>query len=258
MTVLDAVTAAARRAGEMMLKPFDAAVHRKEGHFNIVTETDVAVQVLLRKELKRIDPAARFFAEEQQNDPLTAEPTFVVDPIDGTLNYYRRRNCSAVSIALLKDKRPVLGVVYDPYADEMFTAEYGRGAYLNGQPIHVSSVPPEDAVVSIGTSPYDPALAKRTMAAATRFLLAAGDLRRSGSAALDLCHTACGRSDIFYELKLQPWDVAAGSLILTEAGGIFRSLGRSAPCYDGPCGILACTPECEELAVKVMKEEGIL
>ncbi len=256
--MLNAIIAAARSAGTIMLQSAHAAVHRKEGHFNLVTDADVAVQAFLQAELRRIAPDARFYAEEQENAPLTDAPTFVVDPIDGTLNFARGRHCSAISIALLKEKQPVLGVIWQPYSNEMFSAAAGEGACLNGSPIHVASVPPENAVVSFGTSPYNPSLARKTLSAATRFLLSAGDLRRSGSAALDLCELACGRSDIFFELQLQPWDVAAGSLIVQEAGGIFRSLGHAAPYYEGPGGMLACTPQCESMAMDILAAEGCL
>ncbi len=252
--MLSQIVSAAREAGRMMLEYRDAAIHQKEGHFNFVTDTDVAVQRYLQKELLSLLPDGRFFAEEQENDPLTDAPTFVVDPIDGTLNFMRHRNASAVSIGLLENKQPVMGVVYNPYADEMFTAEKGKGARLNEREIAVSQAPFDQAIVSIGTSPYDAELARGTMTAATQFLLRGGDLRRSGSAALDLCDVACGRSDIFFELRLRPWDVAAGSLLVTEAGGVFRSLGHDAPYYDDACGMLACNALCESAAMEVLGE----
>ena len=254
LPMLTQIVSAAREAGRMMLRFRDAAIHQKEGHFNYVTDTDVAVQRFLQKELLSMLPGSRFFAEEQENDPLTGAPTFVVDPIDGTLNFMRHRNASAVSIALLKDKKPVIGVIYNPYADEMFTAEAGKGAYLNERRIFASQTPFDQAMVSFGTSPYDQELAQRTMRAAEAFLLNAGDLRRSGSAALDLCDVACGRSDIFFELRLRPWDVAAGSLLVTEAGGVFHSLGHDAPYYDGASGMLACNAPCEERAIEILRE----
>ena len=252
--MLNQIVSAARQAGRMMLQYRDAAIHQKEGHFNYVTDTDVKVQQFLQKELLSLLPGSRFFAEEQENDPLTDAPTFVVDPIDGTLNFMRHRNASAVSIGLLENKRPVMGVIYNPYADEMFTAEAGKGAFLNGRKITVSGAPFDQAMVSFGTSPYDAELANRTMKAAAQFLLRAGDLRRSGSAALDLCDVACGRSDIFFELRLRPWDVAAGSLLVTEAGGVFRSLGHDAPYYDGASGMLAANALCESPALEIIKE----
>ena len=252
--MLERIVSAAREAGRMMLKYRNAAIHRKEGHFNDVTDTDVKVQQFLQKELLSLLPGSRFFAEEQENDPLTDAPTFVVDPIDGTLNFMRHRNASAVSIGLLEKKQPVMGVIYNPYADELFSAEAGKGAFLNGRRVYASQTPFDQAMVSIGTSPYDAGLAKRTMSAATQFLLRGGDLRRSGSAAIDLCDVACGRSDIFFELRLRPWDVAAGSLLVTEAGGVFRSLGHDAPYYDGASGMLACNALCERPAMEILVE----
>ena len=254
--MLDKIQQIARKAGEIILNAHNTQSHQKEGHFNFVTDTDVAVQDYLQSSLLSLLPGARFFAEEQENEALTDAPTFVVDPIDGTLNFMRHRNASAISIALLENKQPVLGVIYQPYTDEMYTASLGGGAYLNGSPIHVTDIPFENAMVAFGTSPYDAELAKKTLAAATQFLLQAGDLRRVGSAALDLADLAAGRADIFFELKLRPWDVAAGSLLVTEAGGKFFSLGHDAPYYDGPCGILACNPPCEKDAFRILKEAG--
>ena len=165
----------------------------------------------------------------------------------------RCRNLSAVSIGLLEKKRPVLGVIYNPYADEMFSAEAGKGARLNGRAVHASKTPFENAMVCFGTSPYDADLVNRSIGAARQFLLRAGDLRRSGSAAIDLCDIACGRADVFFELRLRPWDVAAGSLIVGEAGGVFVSLGHDRPYYDDACGILACNRLCEEKAREILE-----
>ena len=244
----------ARKAGDMMLAARDATIHQKEGHYNFVTDADVTVQRYLQKELLSLLPGARFFAEEQENDPLTDEATFVVDPIDGTMNFMRHRNASAVSIALLKNKMPVLGVIYIPYSDEMFTTELRKGAYMNGRRISVSSTPFENGLVLFGTSPYDQDLVQRSMYAAGQFLVQAGDLRRSGAATLDLCDIACGRADIFFELRLRPWDVAAGALLVTEAGGKYLSLQHDRPWFDGPSGMLACNAECEERALHILQE----
>ncbi|MBR5108706.1 MAG: inositol monophosphatase [Clostridia bacterium] len=243
----------AREAGRIMLKYRAAAAHQKEGHFNFVTDADVAVQAFLKKELLSLLPSSRFFAEEQDNEPLGDAPTFVVDPIDGTLNFMRGRNMSAVSIGLLEHRQPVLGVICNPYADEVFSAEAGKGAWLNGRKITVSSTPFDKTMVCFGTSPYDADLVSRSMDAARQFLLRAGDLRRSGSAAIDLCDVACGRADIFFELRLRPWDVAAGSLIVREAGGAFVSLGHDRPYYDDACGILACNQSCEAFAREILE-----
>lgn len=245
----------AREAGKMMLEHRDAAIHQKAGHFNFVTDADVAVQQLVKDRLLAMAPEARFFAEEQENEPLTDAPTFVVDPIDGTLNYMRHRNCSAVSIGYLEGRKPVKAVIYNPFADEMFSAEKGKGAFLNGKPIHVSDTPFENALVIMGTSPYDLELSEQCMRAGREFLRRAGDLRRTGSACVELCDLACGRGDIFFELRLRPWDFAAGALIVTEAGGCFFSLGHEEPWFETPTGVMACNPRCREEAMKILKEQ---
>ena len=252
--MLDRIAAAAREAGRMMLKNQNAPAHQKSGHYNFVTDTDVAVQNFLRKELLSMLPGSRFFAEEQENEPLTCAPTFVVDPIDGTMNFMRDRSASAVSICLMENRQPLLGVIYNPYADEMFAAQAGQGAYRNGQRIFVSQTPFDRALVTLGTSPYDAELVPATMEAARRFLTQAGDLRRTGSAAIDLCDVACGRTDIYFELRLRPWDVAAGALLVTEAGGVYRSLGYDKPYFEGDCGMLACNAACEQEALRVIGE----
>lgn len=252
--MLQQIAAIAKEAGALMLRAQDAAAHQKEGHFNFVTDADVAVQSYVKGALLSILPGARFFAEEQENEALTNAPTFVVDPIDGTLNFMRRRNVSAVSIALLEKKRPIIGVIYNPYADELFTAQTGGGAFCNDHPIHVSQAPFQNALVAFGTSPYDAELADRSLRTAQAFLIQAGDLRRTGSAAVDLCDVACGRADVFFELRLRPWDVAAGSLIVQEAGGRFFSLEHDAPYYDSASGVLACNRTCEADARRVLQE----
>ncbi len=244
--MLDSLTALARDASAMMLSAMAPAVHDKEGHFNFTTDTDLEIQEYLREKLKALKPEAQFFAEEQVNASLTDGPAFVVDPIDGTVNFSRKRNASAVSIAFLENRLPLMGVVMDPFRNELFTAVRGKGACLNGVPVHVSPTPLSRALVNFGSSPYDDDLRTLSLRALGAFLESAGDVRRSGSAALDLCDVACGRSDVFFELRLRPWDVAAGSLIVMEAGGIYRSLDHDSPCYDAPCGVFACSPACEE------------
>ena len=247
-----------RIAGQMMLDAQNAAIHQKEGHFNFVTDTDVAVQEFLKKELSRLAPDAFFFSEEQENAALTASPTFVIDPIDGTINFMRNRRQSAISIAYLVDKQPVLAAVYNPYANEMFTAEKDKGAFLNGKPIHVSDTSFEKCVTAFGTSPYDAELAKQTMTCALDFLLHGGDLRRTGSACVDLCDVACGRADLFFELRLRPWDVAAGSLIVQEAGGFYQSIGHPVPFYDDACGMICGNQKCKDDALRILKGRNIL
>ena len=253
--MLEKIAAAAKEAGKIITAERNAKVYRKEGHYNFVTEADLKVQELLRTLLCAVCPEADFYAEEQENAVLTVRPTWVVDPIDGTLNFMRSRDCSAVSIALLYDRQPVYGAVYLPFQDELFTAQRGKGARMNGQPVSVSQMPFENAMVALGTSPYNSALAKETLKRAERFLLEGGDLRRTGSAAKDLCDVACGRSDVFFELQLSPWDIAAGSLIVEEAGGVFSEYLEAERTFDKKVAILACNKACYPKALEILKQK---
>lgn len=253
--ILDKIEKAARKAGALILNAGRPEAYKKEGHYNFVTETDIRVQELLHAELSEILPEAVFYAEEKTNDPLTEAYTWVVDPIDGTLNFMHHRNCSAISVALLKDRVPVAGLIYNPFCNEVFSAEKGKGARLNGQPIHVSEYPFENAMVAMGTAPYEPALLPVTMKAASAFLSQAGDLRRTGSAAVDLCDVACGRCELFFEYQLAPWDIAAGSLIVQEAGGAFVEFLEPALTFDKKVAVLASNRTCLEPALRILQDQ---
>jgi myo-inositol-1(or 4)-monophosphatase len=240
-------------AGEKMLGFDRPEVYQKEGHANFVTQADIGVQAFLMEELKKAVPEAAFFAEEKENEALTDALTFVIDPIDGTTNFIRGRKCSSISVALLENKEPVMAAILNPYTKELFHAEKGKGAFFNRQPIHVSRQGFTNAMVSFGTSPYDSVLASKKMRAAEKFLLEAGDLRRTGSAAIDLCDVACGRSDIYWELILSPWDFAAGALIVKEAGGLIGSPGRRKLSFDQKTPVLAANPLCYEQANEILR-----
>ena len=229
-----------RAAGAIMRRVPDEVRNNpesKEGSSNFVTAYDVKVQNFLKKNLSEMFPDAHFFAEEdgESSQTLGAGYTFIIDPIDGTTNFMCGYNTSAVSVALLCDGQPLFGGIYDPYRDEYFSAVRGKGATCNGAPIHASTRPTSRGIVAIGASPYR----KDTLSATVRDMTydlfhAFADFRRSGSAALDICHVACGRVDAFCEPVLSPWDFAAGTLILSEAGGICsdfagEALGLSAP-----------------------------
>lgn len=243
-----------RMAGQMMLEGQDARVHHKEGHFNFVTDMDLRIQEMLRRELTQLISGSAFFAEEQENRSLGNGPTWVVDPIDGTVNFMRGLGCSAVSVALLEGRTPMAGLIYNPFSNELYVAQKGLGSRLNGQPIRVSEHGFERALVSFGSSPYEPALARKGLSAALQMLLQAGDLRRSGSAAMDLASVACGRTDCFFEMVLSPWDYAAGALLVTEAGGIFSQPLSAALDFGRPACILASNPACHEPALAIVRE----
>ncbi len=229
-------------------------VHIKEGHANFVTDMDVRVQTELMERLHCLLPEAGFIGEERANDPLSDAPTWIIDPIDGTTNFIRGRRCSAVSVGLAVDKRPTLAAVYQPYTDEMYTAEIGKGAYLNGRRIVVSDKPLDQALVGYGTSPYYEELWDDTLRACGAFLRHAVDLRRCGSAALDLCDVACGRQDVFFEMRLSPWDYAAGALLVIEAGGRIALGGVENATLGEPARALAANAVCFDAAQRLLDE----
>jgi len=239
-----ALQAIVRQAGEIILNAEAFRVEQKEGHANFVTSVDEEVQRFLIDELTKLLPGSAVIGEEQENEPLTETPTWVIDPLDGTSNFIHNYRFSAISVALLENREPVTGVVYQPYAQELFYAEKGCGAFLNDQPIHVSATPIQQALVGFGTSPYNTELAEKSMQAALWFLQHAADVRRCGSAALDLAYVAAGRQDVYFELILRPWDYAAGALLVEEAGGCFAMPQLERRDFNQSTAVLATNPDC--------------
>lgn len=191
-----------------------------KGEINLVTEVDIASESLIRERIATRFPRHQVLAEESGLAETNSEYRWVIDPLDGTTNYAHGYPIFCVSIGLEYKGEAILGVVYDPMRDELFSAERGSGAWLNNKKIHVSSIQKlSKALLSTGF-PYDIKTSKATnLEHWTNFAMHAQALRRDGAAALDLCYTACGRFDGFWELNLSAWDMVAGSLIVTEAGG---------------------------------------
>jgi len=239
--MLKEIIALVRQAGDIVLSARDIAgrTHEKGGAADLVTEYDVAVENFLREHLLHLLPEAAFFGEEteKQGDP-TVGWTFVVDPIDGTTNFVRSLRQSAISVALAKDGVMEYAAVYDPFRDEMFSARRGGGAFLNGAPIRVSDRPLEKGIFGMGTAIYNREFDPRTISVLEQLFRRSCDFRRMGAAALDLCYVAAGRYDAFFEFSLAPWDFAAGSLIITEAGGFVSTMEGEAPPM-ARCGIWA-------------------
>ena len=220
-TILSHIEAAEREASGLMLRARDILAETKSGRRDVVTEYDRRVQALLMQRLAEAVPGAHFFCEEMaERDRLDAARLFIIDPIDGTMNFVHGFHHSCISVAYAERGTVLVAAVYNPYVDELFTAVKGQGARLNGRAIRVTGVPLAGSVVCFGTSPYDAALAGRTFALAQRVFDASLDLRREGSAALDLCSVAAGRAGLYFELQTSLWDYAAGALIVTEAGGV--------------------------------------
>ncbi len=216
------------------------AIDIKSGVADLVTEYDKNIQTQLEIGLKKLLPEAKFIGEEGSNDELTDDGyAFIVDPIDGTTNFIKDYHHSAISVALLKGKEVVAGVVYNPYLDEAFHAIKEQGAFCNDKRISVSDRTIDNGLVLFGSSPYDKSLFPKTIEILSEFFYKALDIRRSGSAALDLCWVACGRAELYFELQTSPWDFAAGKLIVEEAGGIVTALDGSSLSFDGKTSIIA-------------------
>ncbi len=216
------------------------AIDIKSGVADLVTEYDKNIQAQLEIGLKEILPEARFIGEEGSSDELSDDGyAFIVDPIDGTTNFVKDYHHSAISVALLKGKEAVAGIVYNPYLDEMFSAIKGQGAFLNGKKISVSAQPLDKALVLFGSAPYNKELFPKAIEILTDYFYKALDIRRSGSAALDLCSVACGRADLYFELIVSPWDFAAGKLIVEEAGGVVTTIDGEPLSFEGKTSILA-------------------
>ena len=208
-----------RRAARLMLDFADPAVYAKGRHADFVTEGDLAVQSFLIGELTKAFPGACFLAEEGEGQKLTDKFTFIIDPIDGTTNYFRRRRCSMISIGAVENGQPVFGMIYDPYRDELYHAEPGKGAWCGTERLHVADIPFEKALIGFGTGPYYEELFDVTGRSFAALLPVVADIRRTGSACVDLCDVAAGRSDGHFEWCLQPWDYCAATLLVEEAGG---------------------------------------
>ena len=240
--ILNQITKAMRECAQIMLQADRSQIRadEKTGKANFVTKHDKMVQDVMQKKLLQILPEAVFVGEEEDiHASIEKGLAFIVDPIDGTTNFIKDYRVSAISVGVTKDGKPYMGAVYNPYLDEMFTAISGQGAFLNGESIHVSKEPLEHGIVIFGTAPYYEELAEKTFELAYQYFKKSMDVRRSGSAALDLCNVAAGRAELYFELRLSPWDFAAASLIVTEAGGVVTQMDGSPITYSVPCPVLA-------------------
>jgi myo-inositol-1(or 4)-monophosphatase len=217
-TAIEAVV----RAGDLQMARFGGAIHvDKKGKIDLVTEVDLAVERMFRALIAERFPDHAILAEELGGAPTSpAGPCWVFDPIDGTTNYAHGVPIFCASLAFEVDGVAEIGAVYDPTRRELFTAERDGGAFLNGRPLHVSSADALVDAVLVTGFPYDVhQRVDEIVGLFGDFVGQARAVRRLGSAAIDLCYVAAGRMDGFWESDLKPWDIAAGALIVAEAGG---------------------------------------
>lgn len=230
------------KAGELALSQTLAGNIHVKGRGDFVTDADLAVSDYLKEALPQLVPGSRVLSEEGAAETGLQGKLFIIDPIDGTTNLMYHMNLSAVSIGYGEDGDVCLGGVYNPFTQEMFLAQRGKGAFFNGQPIRVS--PDEtlaDALIGVEAGPATLAdqsdFFQRLFALHTQ----GRGLRLTGSAALDLCYVACGRFTAAVFHYLYPWDYAAGWLILTEAGGRLTPMDGTAPTLMGRSAPLAAS-----------------
>lgn len=235
---LDFALILAREAGETLL----AALGRTErgavgykGWRNLVTATDVAVEEHLARRIEDRYPDHGILGEERiRKDAAPDAPRWVIDPLDGTTNFVHQHPFFCVSIGIERAGKGVAGVVFAPYLDELFHAEAGGGAFLNGVACSVSEEGDlAHALLSTGFAYRQDESVNTNLENWSRLSLVARGLRRCGAAALDLAYVACGRYDAFWELYLSPWDVAAGAVLVREAGGNVTDFGGGGGWRDG-------------------------
>lgn len=230
-----------RKAGRALIERQGADRIQTKAAQDFVTEVDFAVQQTICQALREGWPEIQFMGEERDNSDIDfSRPYWVLDPVDGTTNLIHNFQHSVISLALVIDHEPQFGVVYNPYYNEEFTGILGFGAFLNGRPIRVSNVKHlSEALVFVGTAPYRRDEMDENFHRIQRVYLAGHDVRRFGCTALELCYLACGRADGYFEFGTKPWDIAAGWLILREAGGEVVSVWGGPPPLDGESAIVS-------------------
>lgn len=191
---------------------------REKGVADYVTQVDITVQEFLKDALYKLAPDIQFLGEETGLQQMNTDSYWILDPVDGTTNLMHDYQHSVVSLALCQRNEIVAGIIYDPFHEELFSAVKGEGSFLNGKPIHVSSAQKlSETIIGVGTAKREQT--KDNFARFLRVYENSQDIRRIGSAALELAYTACGRQGGYFEAYLNPWDYAAGMLIVQEAGG---------------------------------------
>ena len=258
---LPAVGSLMRSAGEIILSAHDPEspghLHSKPGTQNFVTDYDIAVQRFLIDGLTAAFPGAGFIGEEKANDAslLGGELCFVIDPIDGTNNFIHNCRMSCSSVATVSRGEVIFGAVYNPYSGKLVHAAKREGCFEDSRPVRVSDRPMRIAMAVFGPCPYyKDTLSEATFSMAREVFCACADIHRTGSAAIDLCSVATGSCDLFFELILQPWDYAAGKLIVEEAGGIITAADGSPLTLDRPSSVICGTPETYPALLEIAKK----
>jgi len=248
----------ARQAGEILRLGY-AQEHQVDykGDIDLVTEIDHQSEDFVLGEIQRLFPGHQIVSEEIGLVPGRLDVQWFVDPLDGTVNYAHGIPFFSVSIAYAHEGVMTLGVVYDPMRDELFSAERGQGASLNGRRLQVSQVTELLRSLLVTGFPYDAwSNPRNNLENYGRFAKLSQGVRRLGSAALDLCYVAAGRLEGYWELSIKPWDVAAGGLIASEAGATVTNLACQPDYITPPCSLLAAPPSLHAKMKAVLDEKG--
>ncbi len=246
----------ARQAGEILRAGFGKQhIVEHKGAIDLVTEMDKCSEAFLLDAITQRFPTHRIIAEENGEQAGDPQRLWYIDPLDGTVNYAHGIPIYCVSIAYAEQGQLKLGVVFDPMQDECFSAERGKGAYLNGQPIRVSDASELGKSLLVTGFPYDVwSNPVNNLDNYARFAVCTQGVRRLGSAALDLCYVAAGRFDGYWELYLYPWDLAAGALIAEEAGAVITRSNGSPDYLDWQPSALAANPQLHPRMLAVLQE----
>ena len=238
-----------RDAGRKMVRarPSDAMIHQKEGLANFCTDYDMEIQRFLIRGFSEILPGAAFFGEEDTEGNAGADAqgefTFYIDPIDGTTNFMFDYHHSCISVGLAHREQMIAGFVYHPYINEMYVAIRGKGSYLNGKRLYLQDRSVEEGIVEFGCARYNEAGIDWLFRVVKEMFQNSLSIRCGGSAALGLCRAASGSNTVYLELKLQPYDYAAASVILEEAGGVITQIDGSPITLHEGCSIIGGTPK---------------
>jgi myo-inositol-1(or 4)-monophosphatase len=224
-----------QEAGSLLHDRFDrdfTVLHK--GAINLVTDVDLAAEELIVGRIRKAFPTHSILAEEKHHDSSAGAVKWIIDPLDGTTNYAHGYPVFSISIGLEIDGEVEWGAVLDPIRDELYAARKGHGASCNGRSLSVSAVPSLDGSLLATGFPYDIRTSSlNNLENFCAFAVRTQGIRRSGSAAIDLCHVAAGCIDGFWELKLNPWDCAAGHLMIREAGGLITNFcGQPGSIYE--------------------------
>ncbi len=252
----------ARQAGDLLCEYYEQRheVERKSTDIDLVTEADLAAEALIVETIREQYPDHTILSEEGLGDLQEVvgetEYLWVVDPLDGTVNYAHRFPVWGVSLALAERGRVMVGVIYNPLLDELFWAERGQGAWLNGEAICVSEAQRlKDALLATGFAYKRATLEDNNLAEFNAVMPRVQGVRRAGAAVLDLAYLAAGRLDAYWEMHLQPWDWAAGWLLIEEAGGVVTDL-RGEPWALGKDAMAASNGPLHQELLDLLAEKG--